>query len=375
MTDWRGHTIEDDLLHGTNGHRREPIGRLARDIEPEAVSWLWPGRLAVGKLTTCDGDPGLGKSTLTLEVAARLSRGDALPGGTEHPPMGAVLLNAEDGAADTIRPRLELAGADLARVYILEGVREADGTERNITLAKTLDAIETAITTHHAGLLVIDPLMAYLGGEVNSYRDQDVRGVLAPLQAMLDRTGCAAILVRHLNKAQSMSALYRGGASIGIIGAARFGWLVGRDPDDETATVVGCLKCNIGPEPKPWRYWLRGVEGSDHARVEWDSEPCTVTNQAMLGAEPEDPEERSALEEAEVWLLDALAFGARPSKELLREAEREGVAKKTLYRAKAKLKIEAKRESVRGSKGEGRWLWRMPGDSREWHQDGQGSFT
>lgn len=346
-------------LQALNGHHHEPIGTLASAVEPESVAWLWPGRLALGKFSTCDGDPGLGKSTLTLEIAARLSRGEALPGAPARRPCGVVLLNAEDGAADTIVPRLMLAGADLDRVYVMQGVRAPNGEESGVSLAAHIDAVERAIATVGARLLVVDPLLVYLGGETNAHRDQDVRRVLAPLAAMLDRTKCAGVLLRHLNKAQAVQALYRGGGSIGIVGAARFGWLVARDDTDPEARIVATVKCNIGPEPPALRYWLRGVPGTDHARVEWDDQPCAATAQSLLAAAAESEEERSTVEEAAEWLADFLAGGPERSTAIYREGQKEGYQNKTLKRAKALLGAKAVKE---GFGSEGRWVWALPKD-------------
>jgi AAA domain len=340
-----------------NGHDREPIGKLARDIEPERVDFLWPGRLAAGKITVLDGDPGLGKSTLALEIAARVSCGDALPGGPSLAPRGVVVLSAEDGAADTIAPRLRAANADLGLVFVMSGIRAVDGVEDPVTLPGDLPAIECAIVEHNAALLIIDPLVAFLGGETNASRDQDVRRALAPLAAMLERTGCAAILIRHLNKMQSSSALYRGGGSIGIIGAARFGLLVARDPDDDEARVIAPVKCNIGPHPPALRFRLESVSGTDVARVVWDDAPVSIDAAGLLAVATGDQEERSALEEASDWLRELLELGPKPAAEVLRDARRDGIAEKTLRRARSRLGVKSSREGF----GPGsRVMWFLP---------------
>ena len=163
-----------------NDHGREPVGVLASDVVPERVTWLSPGRLAAGKCTILDGDPELGKSTLSLELAARITRGDALPGGQPGAPRGVVMLSAEDGIADTIVPRLIAAGRRPVRVFILTGIRAADGAEDTVTVPGGLDAVEPAIRDMDAALLIVDPLVAFLGADVNSNRDQDVRRALAP---------------------------------------------------------------------------------------------------------------------------------------------------------------------------------------------------
>ena len=176
-------------------------------IQPSRITWLCRGRLAAGKLTVLDGDPGLGKSTIALEWAARITTGRALPGmpgfaenAVVTAPRGVVLLSAEDGESDTIRPRLDIAGADTRRVIVLKMVDD-QGNQYLPTLGRHLWAIEQAIEASNAALLIVDPLMAYLDAEVNANRDQDVRRVFSPVASMSERTGCAVMVLRHLNKA------------------------------------------------------------------------------------------------------------------------------------------------------------------------------
>ncbi len=212
------------------------ITRLS-SVEPLTLDWFWSGYVPAGMLTILEGDPGLGKSLVTLDLVARVSCGRELPGepsGLVRPARGAVLLSAEDDLARTIRPRLDAAGADVQRVAIV-GLRERDGTTREPVISPAdLREIEKAIAAVDAALLVIDPLVAYLPDTVNANRDQDVRRSLSPLADLGERTGAAIVAVRHLRKAGAENPIYRGGGSIGIIGAARAGLLVARDPDDPT---------------------------------------------------------------------------------------------------------------------------------------------
>jgi putative DNA primase/helicase len=182
--------------------------RLAA-VQREPLHPLWDRYLYRGKLHLIEGDPDLGKTTLTLDLAARLSTGAAMPdGSTGIGPAGVVILGAEDGLADTVRPRLEAAGADLERIVALTAIMEADG-ERMPALPLDLGAIEAAIRDVEAVLVVIDPLMAFLDATVNSWRDQDVRRALAPLARLADRSGCAIVLLRHLNKSNGLHATRR----------------------------------------------------------------------------------------------------------------------------------------------------------------------
>jgi len=227
----------------------EPVGTLVEDVAPERVSWLWRGRIPLGKITLIDGDPGTGKSALATDLAARVSVGRKFPDGTPCRAGGVVIASAEDGLADTIRPRLDAAGADLSRVLALATVPDGD-TERLISVPEDIGVIRRGIEQVQARLVVIDPLMAFLSGDVNSHRDQDVRRALAPLAKLAEETGAALVVVRHLNKSSDGNALYRGGGSIGIVGQARSALLVARHPEDDRRRVLASLKSNLA-EPAP----------------------------------------------------------------------------------------------------------------------------
>ena len=325
-------------------------------VQRERVDWLWPGRLARGKLHLLDGDPGLGKSTTALDLAARLSRGATMPDGSPaNGPDGVVILSAEDGVADTIRPRLEAAGADLARIVALTAIVDADG-ERMPGLPVDLAALEAGIRKVDAALVIIDPLMAYLPSDVNAHRDQDVRRALAPLSALAERTRAAIVAIRHLNKSAGGHALYRGGGSIGIIGAARVGLLVARDPDDDERHVVAVTKSNLAAEPPSLAFRLVEDAEIGVARVEWLGESEHGAS-ALLAARTDDPDEGSALAEAVEVLRTILVAGPVSAKEAEREAYDAGVTRATLLRARKAAGVTAER--VGGLGRAGGWQWSL----------------
>src|SRR5215218_10051098 len=193
---------------------------LVADVDRELVTWLWRDRIPRGKVTVLDGDPGTGKSTLTLTITAKVTTGSPFPDGSRPEPADVILLSAEDEIGDTIRPRLEAAGADLERCWVLPDVREEGEPPRPPELPLDLARLEDLAKDRAAALVVIDPLMAFLSGAVDAHRDQDVRRVLASMAYMAARTGAAVLIVRHMNKSGGSSPLYRGGGSIGIVGAA-----------------------------------------------------------------------------------------------------------------------------------------------------------
>ncbi|HSS23159.1 MAG TPA: AAA family ATPase, partial [Mycobacterium sp.] len=310
------------------------LTRLA-DVQPERVSWLWNGRIPLGKLVTLDGDPGLGKSTLAVDMGARVTTGGTWPDGSvcEHP--GAVLImSAEDGLADTVRPRFDAAGADVTKVHAVEGVplldEHGERTLRPPTLAD-IAALDEAVNRTGARLLVIDVVMAYLPVGTDSHKDQDIRRVLSRLAALADRTSCTVLLLRHLNKASGRDPLYRGGGSIGIVGAARAGLLVAPDPDDPERRVLASVKSNLGPPPESLMYRLVGAGDYGVARVQWEGE-TTHTARTLL-SEPADADD-DAKSEAERWLRDYLTEqGAAASKTAKAEAAKVGIRERTLQRA------------------------------------------
>lgn len=332
-------------------------GVLLSDVAPEKIDWLWPGRLPRGKVVLLDGDPGLGKSLVTLDLAARVSAGRGWPDGGGCEPDGVVLLSAEDGLADTIRPRFDAAGGVPARAVALSTVSDTEGNERQIAIPHDLGTIEAAIERVGAVLVVIDPLAAFLAGDVNSHRDQDVRRALAPLARLAERTGAAVVVVRHLNKASGGNALYRGGGSIGIVGAARMAFVVGKDTEDEERRVLAPIKSNLAaPTPS----LVFGLEPAENGapRVAWRGQ-STLDASALLSA-PTDPEERSVLQDARDLLRDALSDGPVPAADVKREARSKDISERTLKTAKRELGVFTSREGESGKRGGGRWLWALP---------------
>lgn len=339
-----------------HGHDDEPAARIVRlsDVMPERVGWLWPARIPLGKLTVLDGDPGLGKSTISIDLAARVSTGRPMPDDTTgRPPAGVVLLSAEDGLADTIRPRLDAAGADTSRVVALAAIVTGLGIERLPSLPIDLPRLETAIVAHRATLVVVDVLMAFLDGAINAHRDQDVRGALAQLAAMAERTGAAILVLRHLNKSAGGPAIYRGGGSIGIVGAARSALVVGIDPQDESRCILAVTKANLARLAPSLAY--RIVDASGTGRIFWEG--ATDHTAAQLLAMPTTPDERTAVDDAQDVLSEILSGGPVGAKEVRAEARSAGIADRTLDRAKQALGVTVARVGGLGSAG--RWEWSL----------------
>lgn len=240
----------------------------ANTVKPRRPVWCWPGRLAYGKLAVLDGNPGQGKSTLTLDIAARLSTGRFLPGVTSHPQTTAtVLLNAEDAMDDTIVPRLTAAGADLSQVYAIQAVETSNGP-RPWSLPADIPELRDVVEATGAGLVVIDPLMAFLSGSHDAYKDADVRRALHPLADMARDTGCCVLVVRHLRKSGG-KAIHAGSGSIGIGGAARTVLVAAEDPDRDGVFILAVAKNNIGPKGGSLAYTVQTDDSLGCGRIHW----------------------------------------------------------------------------------------------------------
>src|SRR5262245_28466266 len=206
-----------------HANRRDPIlsKRVAvlADVQSTSIDWIWPGRIARGKLHVLAGDPGLGKSFLTLDIASRITSGNVWPDGGTAPIGNVLVFSLEDDAADTIRPRVTAMGGDEYRIYVEN--RET----KTLSLDKEIHHLQELIIETGAVLVVIDPLNAYVGN-VDTFNDAKVRTVLGPLSTAASATKAAVLAVMHLNKNEEMGDLYRVGGSIGFIGAARLAFAV-----------------------------------------------------------------------------------------------------------------------------------------------------
>ncbi len=324
-------------------------------VTAKEVLWLWPNWLPLGKLAVLDGDPGLGKSTLLLDLAARVSQTGIMPDESQGATGAVLVLSSEDAVEDTIKPRLEAAGADLTRIEFLDEVTDQDGA-RPPVLPIDIPLIEAVIARLHAKLLIIDPLMAYLGG-VDAIKDQDIRRALHRLKKLAEQHQCTIVYLRHLNKGTGTKAIYRGGGSIGIIGAARAGMLVAQDPDSSLHRILACTKSNLAAKPPSLRYVLDPTAPGGVCRIGW----CGTSSYDAddLLQPPENPEEKPLLQQAVELLQAMLAHHPCTAEDCLAEAKKIGISRITLYRAKQKLGIgSGQQTNEHGSFGT--VLWSLP---------------
>jgi hypothetical protein len=351
--------IEAPTSNGAEAAPGIATARLA-DVEPERVDWLWHPRIPRGKMTLLVGDPSAGKSTLTCAIAAAVTTGMPLPGDNASPdaggPADVLVISAEDGAADTIRPRMEAAGADLHRVHVLTGDEAL-----SLRDPEAMQDVADTIRRLTPALVVIDPLSAYLG-DTDSWKDSKLRAVLTPLSRLAEGHGCAVLGIVHLNKG-SDKALYRVMGSIGFVAAARSVLLAGHEPDNPENRALVQSKSNLAREAQPEGYRIVGVtlrEDGDNAiptsRVEWTGTSDLTAERICARADESEP---SAVDEAEGFLRAELASGPVESKAVKRAAREAGLSWGSVRRAKDRLGVKAWRES-HGNDGAGAWLWRLP---------------
>lgn len=320
------------------------------DLERTEVTWLWPGYLPVGKLTLIDGDPGQGKSLLSLDLAARLSTGRSWPDGAAGPaPGGVVLVNCEDGLSDTILPRLEELGADLGRVAAFQGYTVEDKFVSLPIFPRDVDTLRDLVKRKQARLVIIDPLMAFVDPMFSSINDQAIRQALLPLIQMAEETQCALLVIRHLNKTGAGRAIYRGSGSIGIVGCSRCAYLVGRNPEDPSVRVLACLKSNIAEPPPSLGF---RVLRTDQLELEWLG-PVDYSADDLVGAAAK---KGNALERACDFLRVQLHEGPLDLEVLRARAKSASISERTLFRAKNALQA---RSIETGPQAGRRHLWTL----------------
>jgi hypothetical protein len=348
----------------TSGKSRLKVTK-ASEVKRRLIDWLLPGKIALGKPTLIAGDPGLGKSLVTCDMAARVSTGRDWPANGGNCPLGDVLMvSGEDDPADTIRPRLEAAGADLTRVHIVGGVesnRDGHIETRMLSLRRDIEIIrKQALALPQCRLIIVDPISAYLDG-ADSHNNADMRAVIAPLAELARSIGAAIILVTHLNKATGGQAIYRSMGSLAFVAAARAAFLVTRDKRDSSRRLFLPTKNNLGPDATGMAYRIEEVD--EVPRVVWDEEIIALSADDALRADNDPDEHETTLVAGAVeWLRELLADGPVASNDVKLEAKEAGYSLATLRRAQAILKIKPHRGP--GVCGGINWYWGMPGSNK-----------
>jgi putative DNA primase/helicase len=328
------------------------ILQMLNGVTREQLDWLWPGRIPLGKLTLLAGDPGLGKSFVTLDIAARVSRGERWPDNPlQRQPAGKVILmNCEDDLADTIAPRLDKANADDTKILAVEGVSMLN-KRRLFSLESDIPRLEEVLTTHRdVRLIVIDPIAGFLG-KVDSHNNGEVRGMLAPLADLASRFHVAILTVTHLAKTGGTKAVYRAMGSLAFAAAARAVWAITKDPDNPERRLLLPAKLNLAKDPDGLAYRI------DDGRVAWEFNPVKMHADDAFAAETanQKPSQRgSERREAIAWLREHLTDKTLAANEVIEAGQQVGFTDRTLRRAYKAIGIPARKESF-----DGPWLWRL----------------
>jgi putative DNA primase/helicase len=356
----------------TNGERQNPTGskrdgtlvsRCAADITPEKIEWLWPGRLARGKHTCIAGEPGTGKSQLSIAIIAAVTTAAEWPCSEGQAPLGnVIILCAEDGAADTIVPRLLAAGADLNRVHIVSAVRDGDSS-RALNLQHDLHLLEKKIAeVGDVALVVVDPVSSYLG-KTDSHKNSEVRGVLEPLSEMAERTRVAILSVTHFSKAganNTTKALHRFIGSIAFTGAPRAAFAVIEDAEHDGRRLFLHAKNNLTRPPQGLAFRLGQClvgNGIVASHILWDAEPVAITANEALAADAAGTDIRTNKAEAMELLRVVLAEGPVPAAEVNRTGREHRLTAKAIRSAREALGVKIERNGFGpGSKS----LWSLP---------------
>jgi hypothetical protein len=309
----------------------------AVDVKPEVVEWLWERYVPRGMVSVVGGFPGVGKSTIDYDLAARVSRGGEV----------VLLLTAENHLAAVVRPRLEAADADLNLVRIVT---------IPITLPDDVGRLKEFVGEFEAALVIVDPLVAFIGDDINTHRDHHVRRVLAPLADLAEESRAAVVVVIHTNKGTGTEPLMRISGSIGFTGAARSVLLAANDPQDEGRRILAVVKSNLAEMPPPLAYRLTEVVldgGITTSRVEWLGEAPEVDVQQLLAGR--NPERDTAIGDAMEFLMEiGVQVRALAQTEIMRDAKAQGIEERTLRRARARLGVATWRHGFgRG----GIWYW------------------
>ena len=331
-----------------DNRRDEPNLKLINmeQVEVEKIDWLLYPFIPFGKVTIVQGDPGEGKTTMVLQIIAKLTKGEAvLPSGSDEPaleaktvdlePVNVIYQTAEDGLGDTIKPRLLSAGADCSRVMVI------DDNDQALTM---MDArLEEAIIKTKARLVVLDPIQGFLGAAVDMHRANEIRPLMKRVAVLAEKYHCAIILIGHMNKNSNGKSSYRGLGSIDFQAAARSVLIVGRIKNEPEIRVVCHVKSSLAPEGKSIAFRLDKDTG-----FEWIGEYDISADDLLSG-----DNRGQKIHAAKEFLKEVLASGSVAQTKVAEEAESRGIKKKTLWNAKKELEIDSVKIG-------NQWFWMLP---------------
>ena len=279
-------TVDFSGVHEPSANRITKSGILEERtdlIEPQKTEWVWRPYIPAGRITILAGDPGLAKSQISIDLVSRISRNDAMPNANAaHAGGNCAIATAEDSTAETIVPRIIACRGNRRKIRVIRKV-EMDGETRYLSLPRDLPTLRAYIEEHGIRMLVMDPLDAFLGKDTDTYKNHDVRLALSPLEEIAEQTGCAILVISHLNKKEDAATLFRISGSIGFIAAARSVLAVSRTKDSGMH-VLYSIKSNLSRKPPALRYEIEGDKELGVSHVAWrgmsDFDPSRQIHQA-----------------------------------------------------------------------------------------------
>lgn len=305
------------------------------DIQSKQVEWLWYPYIPFGKITIIQGDPGEGKTTLALRIASLLSNGEQLPcDETERAPINIIYQTAEDGLDDTIKPRLEEAGADCSMITVID--------ESETALNMLDERIEEAINELSAKLVILDPIQAYVGANINMNNANEVRTVMSRIGKVAEKHRCAILLVGHMNKGSGSKSSYRGLGSIDFQASARSVLIVGRIKDNPEMRVMVQDKSSLAPEGEAIAFELNkehGFQWRGHYKISVDE---------LLGGVPSE----SKKTQAENLVMEILSDGKCLQNDIMAKANDMGISKRVIDSVKKELNVKSIKVGTQ-------WFWEL----------------
>lgn len=335
--------------------------RSMASVQSKPITWLWPNVFAQGKFSLISGHPGLGKSQVSLYLAATVSQVALWPASTSAATGGnVIIISAEDDPADTIKPRLEALGANMDRIYILDTVTDSDKKEpRTFSLKNDIYKLASMLEEiDDVSLVIIDPISAYTAG-VDNHKDADLRQILSPLSKLAEKYNVAIVGIAHLNKGgEGKEAITRTSGSMALIAAARAAWYVIRDDATPDRRLFVPAKNNIGKDDVGYAFHVLPKtlqSGIETSYVKWETATVAVNISALMSSGQSAPSE---IERAIDFIKEILANGFLPSNDVYEEAKNAGFSRSTVIRAKERIGIKPVKQSSK------EWTWALPETGR-----------
>lgn len=354
--------FKNDISHIAVKHKL--ISRTAAEIKMRPIDWLWPKRFAKGKLSIIAGEPGLGKSQVTVYLAANITLGRDFPDGEKCPQGNVIFLSAEDDPEDTIVPRLKAAGADCSKVHIVDAIKATVNTQDSMlqfSLSTDLNVLEEKIKAiGNVVAIFIDPISSYLGNKIDEHKNAAVRSTLAPLSKLAEKYKIAVICVTHLNKCENQKAMHRVVGSIGFIAASRSAFAVIRDENEDKKRLFLPIKNNLGNDSTGLSFFIEEQiieQEITTSKIAWTKEVITEKADVIMDGYSD---QRSVIEDAKTFLQDLLFEAPMHVKEIFQQAKEEDLSVKNLRRAGKSLGIKISR---RGFGPGGKTYWELPNGS------------